>query len=104
MLGDRWSGVWLASVPLLERPPCKAFNCGQRSCDQLSPKLAADCDGVDRRRPFDEGKANGHGWFHVESWRENALGRWRSWALASDVQLAGGAGLRPGMALVDRDP
>ena len=45
----RWrsliAGVWLTSVPLLERPLCKAFYCGQRFCDRLSPKLAADCDG-----------------------------------------------------------
>jgi len=32
------SGVWLASVPLLERPPCKASNCGRLSCDLPTSK------------------------------------------------------------------
>jgi hypothetical protein len=59
--GDRCPGVWLTSVPLLERPLCKAFNCGQRSCDRLLPKLAADCDGAHRRRGACDAKANKHG-------------------------------------------
>ena len=48
------------SVPLLERPLCKAFNCGQRSCDRLLPKLAASCDGVRRRDGSSGAKANKH--------------------------------------------
>jgi hypothetical protein len=40
-------GLWrLADIRAASRAaPVSAFNCGQRSCDQLSPKLAADCDG-----------------------------------------------------------
>jgi hypothetical protein len=40
-------GLWrLADIRAASQAaPVSAFNCGQRSCDQLSPKLAADCDG-----------------------------------------------------------
>src|SRR5271155_5438483 len=48
-------------------------------------------DGFHRRRTSSEVKANGHGWFHVESWRDPAHGRRRSWAFGERREAEGRA-------------
>jgi hypothetical protein len=65
-----------------------------RHCGQVlrSADIKADGgDGFHRRRTSSEGKANGHGWFHVESWRDPAHGRRRSWAFGERREAEGRA-------------
>ena len=77
--------------------------CGQRSCDQLSAKVAADCDNVQCRRAPHEAEANKHGALALKlgaqtlngRGREAGAGRsWggRSWAVGGRLRVGANGG------------
>jgi hypothetical protein len=77
-------GVWFASVPLLERTPCKP-SYGQRFCDRLTTAKQTSATG----RPIRGAKvseAQCLQGFAAETWRDSAHGRQQNWAFGGTAE------------------